>query len=72
MMYAPVAGDELPNREFDALLPSADTLSIWISMAVAAENYWREVAAHKLVSQEFAARALKIAGSIKITRTSLP
>lgn len=72
MMYAPVAGDELPDREFDAPLPSADTLDIWKSMAGAAEHYWREVASHELISPEFGACASKIAENIELARASLP
>jgi hypothetical protein len=72
MMYAPVAGDELPDRRFETALPAAGNLSIWKSMAEAAEGYWREVAAHELISTEFAARALENAEAVLRTRTLVP
>jgi hypothetical protein len=72
MMYAPVAGDELPDREFETALPGAGNLSIWKSMAEAAEEYWREVASHELISTEFAARASENAEAVLRTRTLVP
>jgi hypothetical protein len=72
MMYAPVAGDELPDREFETALPSAGNLSIWKSMAAAAEDYWRKVASHELISTEFAARASENAAAVSRTRTLVP
>jgi hypothetical protein len=72
MMYAPVAGDELPDRQFETALPGAGNLSIWKSMAEAAEEYWREVAAHELISTEFAARASANAEAVVRTRTLVP
>jgi hypothetical protein len=71
MMYAP-AGDELPNRRFETALPGAGNLGIWKSMAEAAEDYWRAVAAHESVSTEFAARALENAEAVLRTRTLIP
>jgi hypothetical protein len=72
MMYAPVAGDELPDREFETALPGAGNLSIWKSMAEAAEDYWRKVASHELISTEFAARASENAAAVLRTRTLVP
>jgi hypothetical protein len=72
MMYAPVAGDELPNREFEAPLPTAGNLNIWKSIAEAAERYWREVASHDLMSTEFAERASRHAEVILRARDSVP
>jgi hypothetical protein len=72
MIYAPAAGDELPHRPFEPALPGAGNLSIWKSMAEAAENYWRAVAAHESVSKEFAARALENAEAVLRTRTLVP
>jgi hypothetical protein len=72
MMYAPVAGDELPDREFETALPSAGNLSIWKSMAAAAEDYWRKVASHELISTEFAVRASENAAAVSRTRTLVP
>jgi hypothetical protein len=57
MLYAPLAGDQLPDRAFEPPLPSADTLHLWGEMADLASQYWLEVAAHDLVSQKFADRA---------------
>jgi hypothetical protein len=72
MMYAPAAGEELPDRSFETALPDAGNLSIWNSMAEAAEGYWRQVASHPLISAEFAVRALQNAETILRTRTSIP
>ena len=57
MMYAPVAGDELPQREYDPPLPVADNLDIWPAIAARAIEYWRTVAAHELISADFAGLA---------------
>lgn len=57
MLYAPLTGDQLPERTFEPPLPSADTLHFWGEMADLAGQYWNEVAAHELVSKEFSDRA---------------
>jgi hypothetical protein len=57
MLYAPLAGDQLSDRAFEPPLPSADTLHLWGEMADLASQYWLEVAAHDLVSPQFARRA---------------
>jgi hypothetical protein len=57
MLYAPLAGDELPDRAFEPPLPSGDTLHLWGEMADLAVGYWNEVASHELVSKAFAGRA---------------
>jgi hypothetical protein len=54
MLYAPVGADELPERRFEVPLPSADNLEIWAPMADLAREYWKTVAAHELVSRDFA------------------
>ena len=72
MIYAPVAGDELPNRQFETALPTAGNLSIWKSIAKAAEDYWREVASHEAISKEFAVRASENAEAVSRTRTLVP
>jgi hypothetical protein len=72
MIYAPVAGDELPNRQFETALPTAGNLSIWKSIAKAAEDYWRQVASHESISKEFAVRALENAEAVLRTRTLVP
>jgi hypothetical protein len=57
MLYAPLAGDQLPDRAFDPPLPSGDTLHLWGEMVNLAAQYWNEVASHELVSKEFSDRA---------------
>jgi hypothetical protein len=57
MLYAPLAGDQLPEQAFELPLPSADTLHIWGEMADLAAQYWQDVASHELVSKEFSGRA---------------
>jgi hypothetical protein len=57
MLYAPLAGDQLSDREFDPPLPSGDTLHLWGEMVDLAAQYWNEVASHELVSREFSDRA---------------
>jgi hypothetical protein len=53
MIYAPVGGDELPERKFEPPLPTAGNLDSWPSIAQRAVDYWRELAAHVRVSPEF-------------------
>ncbi len=72
MTYAPVAADELPDRPFEPPLPNAGNLDIWKSVAECAEAYWRDVAAHRLVSREFAAQASGNAASIAQARKLVP
>lgn len=54
MLYAPITGDQLPQRNFEPPLPTADTLDIWPATVDLATQYWRDVASHDLVSREFA------------------
>jgi hypothetical protein len=54
MIYAPVAGDELPERKFEPPLPVAGNLDLWPSIVARAVAYWEEVAAHELISADFA------------------
>lgn len=68
MMYAPVAGDELPQRQYEPPLPVADNLDIWPAIADRAVEYWRAVAAHELISADFARLARENAESLAATR----
>jgi hypothetical protein len=54
MIYAPIAGDELPERNFEPPLPVAGNLDLWASIAERVTAYWEEVAAHELISADFA------------------
>lgn len=54
MLYAPVGGDELPERKFEPPPPVAENLDIWPAIAARAVAYWNEVAGHELISGEFA------------------
>jgi hypothetical protein len=72
MMYAPVAGDELQNREFEVRLPTGSNLAIWQSIAEAAELYWRKVATHELISEDFAMTASQNADVILRARKMVP
>ena len=58
MAYAPSAGDELPKRSFEPPLPVAGNLDLWTPISQRAGAYWEEVAAHELISPEFARFAL--------------
>jgi hypothetical protein len=57
MLYAPVAGDEVPIRDFEPPLPASTNFDIWASLAQVAEVYWRDVGDHDLVSTDFASIA---------------
>lgn len=72
MIDAPLRGDELPQREFMVALPNASTLHIWQAMAAAAENYWRLVAAHSMISTAFRDRAQRNAERIRQSRSAVP
>jgi hypothetical protein len=65
MLYAPVTGDQLPERAFDPPLPSAETLHVWPQMANLAMQYWRSVASHELVSAEFSEQAQRNVATIE-------
>jgi hypothetical protein len=68
MLYAPLAGDQLPDRPFEAPLPSADTLHIWGEIADLAARYWNDVASHELVSKEFSEMAMRNAARVTEAR----
>jgi hypothetical protein len=68
MIYAPVAGDEVPIRHFEPPLPGSTNLDIWASLAEAAEVYWRDVSGHDLVSADFASIARTNAQAISRAR----
>jgi hypothetical protein len=72
MMYAPMAGDALPDREFDVPMPSASNLAIWKSIAAAAAIYWRDVAGHERISKDFASIALRNAAAISRAIEAVP
>lgn len=72
MIYAPVAGDELPDREFEVPLPGGKNLSVWRSIADVAETFWRSAANHELISPEFSARALRNAELIAHAKLAVP
>ncbi len=57
MLYAPIGADELPERKFEPPPPVAGNLDLWSSIASRAVAYWNEVAAHELISPEFAQTA---------------
>lgn len=54
MLYAPITADQLPPRDFQPPLPTADTLHIWADIVDLATQYWHDVASHALISDEFA------------------
>jgi HipA-like C-terminal domain len=62
MIYAPMAGDELPKRNFEPPLPVAGNLDLWAPISQRAAAYWEEVAAHEMISAEFARIARDNAG----------
>jgi hypothetical protein len=64
MMYAPIAGDELPERNFEPPLPVAGNLDLWAAIAERVTAYWEEVAAHELISADFARVARENAASV--------
>lgn len=72
MMYAPVSGDELPDREFEIPLPGSNNLGVWRAIADVAELYWRDVARHNLISSEISARALRNAELIADAKSAVP
>jgi hypothetical protein len=72
MIYAPVAGDELPDREFEVPLPGGKNLSVWRPIADVAEIFWRDVAQHSLITPEFSARALRNAALIARAKLAVP
>ncbi len=73
MLYAPVAGDAgLPTRLFEPPLPTADNLDVWRSVAEVAQEFWRLVSEHELVSTEFAAQARRNAGHVAQIKTVAP
>ena len=72
MMYAPIGGDELPDREFEVPLPGGKNLSVWRPIADVAEIYWNDVARHELVSPEFSKRALRNAELIANAKSAVP
>jgi len=68
MMYAPVAGDELPQRQYEPPLPVADNLEIWPEIAARAVEYWHAVATHELISADFARVARDNAAALAATK----
>jgi len=72
MAYAPLGSEGLPERRFEPALPGAGNLEIWPEIADRAAAYWQEVAAHDLVSADFAALAARNADSISRIRKALP
>jgi hypothetical protein len=68
MMYAPIAGDELPQRQYEPPLPVADNLDIWPAIAERAVEYWSAVARHELISPDFARLARENAARLAATK----
>jgi hypothetical protein len=68
MLYAPIGGDELPGRRFEPPPPVAGNLDLWSSIAARAVAYWSEVAAHELVSTDFAQTARNNAAILERAR----
>jgi hypothetical protein len=74
MLYAPLAGDVVPEREFEPPLPTASNLDIWPGMLELAQAYWREVANHPALSEAFSSRAernAKSLASVKLAKLPL-
>jgi hypothetical protein len=72
MIYAPIAGEELPDRDFDPPMPIASNLEIWTSIAEVAAGFWRDVASHTLISKEFASIAAQNAEKLLRVRSMVP
>lgn len=71
MMYAPLAGGEVPVRAFEPALPRHAERAVWLQACEAACAFWREVlhdervsAGFKLVASAHASRLLQAAEAI--------
>lgn len=53
MLYAPVRGVELPQREFDPALPVPAERSSWAAAAGAAQHFWHDAAQDSRISAQF-------------------
>jgi hypothetical protein len=67
MLFAP-EHDQIVVRTFEPPDPSSDTLSVWASARLLAENYWRDLVKESSISEDFR----KIAGACLQTLEAMP
>ena len=53
MMYAPLRGGEIPNKQFSPELPLPPEVPVWTQAAHAAINFWSTCAADSRISTDF-------------------
>nr|MBP7624856.1 HipA domain-containing protein [Xanthomonadales bacterium] len=72
MMYAPTAANALPDRTMGTPAPGAEMFDVWSEMAQLAFECWKSIAAHGLVSTDFAALARRNAEIVRIASRTVP
>ncbi len=72
MLYAPVRGVELPNREFKVALPLPNETANWITAAQVALSFWQTVSNDERVSEEFRQICEENAMAVRNAMTLLP
>lgn len=55
MMYAPLAGGEIPKVQYSPALPTPKDRDVWHQASVAAFEFWKSAAADARISNEFQA-----------------
>ena len=53
MAYAPLAGGEVPPRDFAPALPTPPQRSVWLTACAIAIEFWAEAAADSRISDPF-------------------
>lgn len=72
MLYAPVRGVELPNREFKVALPLPNETANWFTAAQAALSFWQAVSNDARVSEGFRQTSEENAMAVKNAIALLP
>jgi hypothetical protein len=53
MMYAPLAGGELPKMKFSPALPTPQVRGLWLQACAAARTFWQTASTDGRISHEF-------------------
>ena len=66
MAYAPLAGGEVPPREYDVVLPMPEQRERWLKACAAALDFWHRAAGDERIGVAF--RAVCADNAVKLAR----
>lgn len=66
MLYAPLSGGEVPNRDFDPPLPLPQERDVWHAACKAAIHFWDSASNHSMIGESFRAQCAQNGAKLEV------